>query len=322
VGEALGEPARGGDDRLALVGDGGDEPEGERLGRGEAPRQEDELLGLAGAHEPREALRAAGPRDDGEGGLREAHEGGGGGDAEVAGEGEFEAAAEGDAVDGGDDGLGAAVDEAEALAVVAEHGAHLLVGHALRSLRSAPAQKDFSPAPVRTMTRASRSSARARKQSPSSRTRARERAFMASGRWRVTQAHERCVVEDHRGELGGEQPVRAREGCVRSLRFERALAAVEGLAQRALDRVDEGADEVFFVAKIPVEAALRDAGARDDLVDGHRLDATREHEVEGGARELRRAGLAVGVALAALRAGTLRRDDGRHRVDAHLRGSS
>ena len=57
-----------------------------------------------------------------------------------------------------------------------------------RSLRSAPAQNALSPAPVSTIARTQCSLRRARTAARSSLTSVRESAFIAAGRFRVTQA--------------------------------------------------------------------------------------------------------------------------------------
>ena len=92
--------------RHDLVG----EADGERLLGVDEATAEDDLLGARGADEARQALRAAGARDDAEEDLRLAELRVVGDDAEVARQGELAASAEGVAGDRGDDRLGDARD--------------------------------------------------------------------------------------------------------------------------------------------------------------------------------------------------------------------
>ena len=106
----------------------------QRLRGRDAARQEDHLLRAPFADDPRQALGAARAGDDGDRRLRQPEHGVRGRDAQVARERELEAAAERHAVDGGDDGLGQAVERAELGPVEIDQTSHL----ARRSSPGAP----------------------------------------------------------------------------------------------------------------------------------------------------------------------------------------
>jgi hypothetical protein len=99
----------------------------QRLRGRDAHAGEDHLERLAASHEPRQPLRAAAARDDGQVDLGEPELRVFGGDADVAGQGQLEAAAEGVAADRRDDRLGAPIHlaaEVHAPPRLAELGGH------------------------------------------------------------------------------------------------------------------------------------------------------------------------------------------------------
>ncbi|VTR68962.1 hypothetical protein DESC_720340 [Desulfosarcina cetonica] len=93
-----------------------DQADGKRLGRVDAPGGIDHLLGLALAHQARQALGAAGAGNHRQPGFGQAHAGPLGGDTDIRGQGQFGAAPQGDAVDRRDHRLVELLDGSEKIA--------------------------------------------------------------------------------------------------------------------------------------------------------------------------------------------------------------